>query len=176
MNTNDREAFIEVVLGFAELKGKQLSAPALELYWRSMQHWPLDEFREAAEHLLRTCEFMPVPKNFEDLRKAGELTPGEAWLDALSYGCVRGTRAWRAAQVVGGSERLMMANIETELPHLQRRFLKAYEELTDVDDVRESLPHIAAPREGNRRVSHNGFASLGDSMGGMFLELPQDRP
>ena len=72
MNAIDRKAFCEIVLGFAELKGKQLSAAAIELYWRSMQHWPLEDFRAAAQQLLRTCEFMPTPKDFEDLRRASK--------------------------------------------------------------------------------------------------------
>ena len=70
MQPSDRKAFLEVVVGFAELKGKQLSAPALELYWNAMQGWTIEDFRKAAAHLLQTCEFMPTPKDFNDLKKA----------------------------------------------------------------------------------------------------------
>ena len=83
MTPADYDAFCAVVVGFAEIKGKHLSAAAIEIYWRSMQHWPLDDFRAAAEQLLRTCEFMPTPKDFEDLRRAAKPTAGEAWLAAL---------------------------------------------------------------------------------------------
>ena len=77
MESSDRQAFIEVVIGFAELKGKQLSAPALELYWEALKDWPLDEFKVAAAHLLKTSEFMPTPNSFEEIRKAGRPTAAE---------------------------------------------------------------------------------------------------
>lgn len=176
MNLEDREAFVEVVLGFAELKGRQLSAPALELYWRSLQHWSLQDFRDAAEHLLRTCEFMPTPKNFEDLRKASQPTPSEAWTTALAA-CVEwrtprylpNGRISRAAAAVGGFERIAMADVERDLPHIQRRFLQAYEELSDVESVREALPQLAAPTEGFGRLS-GGFAQIGKSLGSKELD------
>jgi hypothetical protein len=53
-----------------------------------------------------------------------------------------------------------MANTERDLPHIQRRFLEAYEELTDVDSVREALPQIAAREEGFGRLS-GGFKQIG---------------
>ena len=151
MTQDDYDAFCEVVLGFAELKGRQISGPAIELYWRAMQHWPLQEFREAAQHLLRTSEFMPTPKNFEDCRKAGEPGPSEAWVEALS-GCAEwrnperlpSGRIARAAAAVGGFRAIALADLERDIPHIQRRFLKAYEELSDVESMREALPQIAA--------------------------------
>ena len=38
MTPADYDAFCAVVVGFAEIKGKHLSAAAIEIYWRSMQH------------------------------------------------------------------------------------------------------------------------------------------
>jgi hypothetical protein len=155
----DRKAFLEVVVGFAELKGKQLSAPALQLYWRSLQHWPLDDFRAAAEQLLRTCEFMPLPKDFEDLRKAGRLTVGEAWASVLAWvrsGNFRGlpvlngggdpdrpdALAERAVRAIGGYNAIAMS--ETDKTHfLERRFAEHYDAMQDADEVREELPQIA---------------------------------
>ena len=83
MTPDDRRPCLEIVIGFAELKGKKLSTPALELYWTAMQAWDLQDFRAAANHLLKTCEFMPTPKDFEDLRKAGRMKAGEAWAFVL---------------------------------------------------------------------------------------------
>lgn len=161
MKPTDRKAFLEVVVGFAELKGKQLSAPALELYWRSLQHWTLDDFRAAAEQLLRTCEFMPVPKDFENLRKAGRPTAGEAWIEVLHY-ARHGWSRWqgggvslnntmqppsdplidRAVRAIGGYEAIAMSPTD-KTQFLERRFAEHYEAMQDADEIREELPQIA---------------------------------
>lgn len=158
MTPDDRKPFLEVVIGFAELKGKALSAPALELYWNAMQHWPLDAFRAAAQQLVRTCQWMPTPKEFEDLLRAAEPTAGEAW-DAVYLGHGELTpRAARAALIASNGRRLAMLDIEREIPHVQRRFLEIYDELTDVEQTREVLPYLGdlAPR-----IRSDGLKRLG---------------
>lgn len=157
----DREKFVEVVLGFAELKGKQLSVPALELYWRSMQDWPLDDFLSAAEQLVRTSEFMPTPKDFEDLRKAGRRTAGEAWLIVLDH-ARHGYMHWdsgmpsrngavpepddqlllRAVRAIGGFQAVAMSPTD-KTQFLERRFCEHYEEMQGAEDVREAVPQLA---------------------------------
>lgn len=158
----DRKTFAEVVLGFAELKGKQLSAPALELYWRAMQRWSLDDFLAAAEQLVRTSEFMPTPKDFEDLRKAGRRTAGEAWTIVLDYArhnysqwdyglpCLNGNAQpepddellLRAVRAIGGFKAVAISPID-KTPFLERRFCEHYEQMQDADEVREAVPQIA---------------------------------
>ncbi len=137
-------------MGFAELKGKSLSAPALELYWNAMQGWSLEDFQAAANQLIRTCEWMPTPKNFEDLRKAGRMTAAEAWDRALRH-CSTG--AWRkgplgdelidqAIRVLGGYQAIAMGDISA-LQWLEKRFCQHYEQVEDAHDTRESVPQIA---------------------------------
>lgn len=151
MTPGDRQKFVEVVLGFAELKGKALSAPALELYWRSMQAWSLGDFLAAAEQLVRTSEFMPTPKDFEDLRKAGRPTAGEAWLEARA--CARGWRERepvrtgdrlidRAVAAIGGYRAIAMCDMD-RMGFLERRFAEHFEAMQDAEDVRESVPQLA---------------------------------
>lgn len=173
MNTGDRKQFIEIVMGFAELKGKQLSAPALELYWRSLRHWSLEDFQQAAEHLIRTCEFMPMPKDFEDLRKAGRPTAGEAWARAVaSCGSCHSARGYtsggscgdqfidRVVRAIGGYRVIAMCDSE-KLHFLERRFSEHFETMQDATDVRESVPQIAyTPRaaiDGPRHIGSIGF-------------------
>lgn len=146
MTPADRKAFLEVVIGFAELKGKQLSAPALELYWRAMQGWDLADFRAAAEQLLRTCEFMPTPKDFEDLRKAGELSAGEAW--SLVLDAARGhaelpddPRIDAAVRAIGGLRAIGMSTTD-QTPFLERRFAEHYETIGEREDIREAVPAL----------------------------------
>lgn len=172
MNAADRKKFLEVVVGFAELKGKQLSAPALELYWRSLQHWQLEDFLAAAEQLVRTSEFMPTPKDFEDLRKAGRPTSGEAWVKALST-----AHRWREGHSIGSGDEFVdrvvrviggyraIAMCDTEKTHfLERRFAEHFEEMQGADDTREAVPRLTcelrqvlgSPSNGPRRLLGGG--------------------
>lgn len=167
MTPTDRQAFIEVIIGFAEIKGRALSAPALELYWRSLQNWPLDAFRAAAEQLVRTCKFMPGPDDFENLRKAGRATAGEAWAEVLAHvragryvgrGVVVSELIDRAVAAIGGYSAVGMS--DTDKTHfLEKRFNEAFEQLQDAEDVREAVPRIAYSGPSSRQLSGPQSAS-----------------
>ncbi len=151
MRPTDREKFLRIVLGFAELKGKALSAPAIELFWNSMRHWQLDEFEAAAEQLLRTCAFMPTPKDFEDLRRAARPTAVEAWSDVRRYleytphgYRVRPNTPPLMAKCIagaGGANAIAMCEAE-KLHFLERRFCQHFDELSEVAETRTALPWI----------------------------------
>ncbi len=152
MQPDDRKAFLEIVIGFAELRGKQLSAAGLELFWNAMQHWSIQDFRAAANHLVRTCQFMPTPKDFEDLRRAQRPAPEEAWEIA------RQSLQWtptgyierpgidptiaRALRSIGGANTVAMCDAD-KLHFLERRFCQVYESLSDSNEVHAALPQIA---------------------------------
>lgn len=152
MRPEDFDSFSEVVTGFAEIKGRQLSAAGIKLYWNAMQHWSIEDFRKAAEHLLRTCDWMPEPKHFEDLRKAGRPTPGEAWQRALHH-CQYG--AWRkgegcgdpridaAIAACGGWARIALCD-QSSLGFEERRFAEHYETGIDANDTRRAVPELTA--------------------------------
>lgn len=175
MNIRDYEKFTEVIVGFAELKGKQLSPAAVELYWRAMQHWPIDEFRRAAEHLLRTCAFMPTPKDFEDLRKAGRETAAEAWERARRFadslysptgyrdGEIGDYAIDMAVQSLGGYPAIAMCDVD-KLHFLERRFAERFEELSDAEETRNRLPQIASPQRAGStlRLRTGGLKRLGE--------------
>jgi hypothetical protein len=161
MRPTDRPEFLRTLNGVAAIKGKDLTPEALNVWWGAMAAWSIEDFKAAASHLVSACQFMPSPYDFAQLRKAGESTGGEAWVEVLSgRALVPGSRAARAAQIVGGQQAIRHADIETALPHIQRRFLTAYEELSDVDVVREALPQIAGPVDDSRRLG-GGFAKIG---------------
>jgi hypothetical protein len=155
MKKSDRADFAEIVLGFAELKGRSLSAPAIELYWRAMQSWSIEEFRAAAAQLLTTCEWMPTPKEFADLRKAGRDTAGEAWARArAACGTCRSGGHYgsggtcgdefidRVVRAIGGYRAIALSEID-KLHFLERRFAEHFETMRDAQEVREALPQIA---------------------------------
>lgn len=159
MRPHDRKTFLEIIVGFAEIKGKQLSAPALELFWNAMQHWSIEDFRAAANHLVGTCAYMPTPKDFEDLRRAQRPSPVEAWdlarrsLQWTVNGYVEAPGidplVAKALRSIGGANALAMCD-EDKLHFLERRFVQVYESLQDSNDTRQALPQIAGPAAGKR--------------------------
>lgn len=152
MKPIDRKQFLEIVIGFAELKGKSLSVPALELYWNSMQDWEMPDFQVAANRLLKTSEFMPTPKDFEDLRKAGRMTAGEAFAKAIAWAKSGGYRhpartsdailIDRVVASLGGWTAVAGCDPE-KLHFLERRFSANYETIQGAEDTREAVPQIA---------------------------------
>ncbi len=166
MTPTDYDDFCAVVIGFAELKGKSLSSPAIELYWRAMQDWTLGDFKLAAEQLLRTSEWMPTPKEFEDLRRSGRPTSGEAWEkaraacgSAIQCGQVTHNGACgdvlidRAVRAIGGYGVIAMCDRD-KLGFLERRFAEHYESIRDAEDVRAAVPQIA---QEDRRLGLDGL-------------------
>lgn len=149
MNVEDKPAFLEVMLGMAELRRVELSAQALELWWNAMKPWPLDAFRQAANHLTRSSAFMPTPADFWRLRSAGELTAAEAWPQVLANvrrseyrrGVTPGGRIDRAVQAIGGY-RAVGAAAERDLQFMERRFAEAYADLKEIDSTRQALPAV----------------------------------
>lgn len=154
MQPKDYDSFAEVIAGFAELKGKPLSSAAIKLYWNTMQHWSLTDFRMAAQQLLRTSEFMPTPKDFEDLLKAGRVTVGEAWEMVLKHckgayrdgkGLDSGGPVDRAVAALGGYRAIAFHDSE-KLHFIERQFADRFAELEDVLENRDALPHLVDTR------------------------------
>jgi hypothetical protein len=153
VNQSDLGAFSLVILGMAELRGRQLTSAGVKLYWNCLQHLTLLEFTEMATHLTRTCAFMPTPYDFEKLRLSGRATPGEAWSRVLGWtasGSYRDCNSIgdalidRAVAALGGYRSIAMHDIST-LHFAERRFVEHYEAIQDADYVREALPSIARP-------------------------------
>jgi hypothetical protein len=169
MQSTDRAEFVRVLNGLAAVKGKELTKEALEIWWGAMARWTLADFKSAASHLVSSIQWMPSPYDFQQLLKAGELTPSEAWAEVLlacrnwrTPDILPNGRISRAAACVGGFRAIAMADIERDLPHILRRFLDAYAELSDVESVRNALPDIAPPRLGK---SHStGLTQIGDGL------------
>lgn len=175
MQPSDLERFCEILNGLAAIKpGKDLTREAIKLWWNSMQSWSIEEFTAAASHLASSVEFMPSPFHFEQLRKASKPTAAEAWQTVLKR-CIdwrkpRDTEDVidRAVAGIGGYRSIAMADTETALPHVQRRFNEAYAELDGALTVRQALPHLApAPglnaRDGKFTPIGARIPALGDA-------------
>lgn len=147
----DRTEMARVLVGLSSIKpGAKITPEGLDVWWMAMQGWELDEFKQAAAHLARTAEFMPSPFHFEQLRKAGRPTAGEAFAVAVSHAASGNWRQGgsgrpdvdRAVQAIGGYVQIAMSD-EDKLHFLERRFADHFEAMTDAEDVREAVPRIA---------------------------------
>lgn len=161
------------------LYGQEPDNLVLDAYWLALRAWDFADFETAAGHLMATAKFMPRPADFNALRKAGERTAAEAWNAAIGacsqwrYGHVTvNSRTDKAVAALGGYRALAMADEETALPHMMRRFCQIYDELTDVETARIALPGVATdpntPRinHGMQQVSLGVLDSLiDDEMG-----------
>lgn len=151
MQAEDKVQFLRVINGLAAIKpGANITTEALEMWWLALKNWSLEEFKEAAAHLLGSCKFMPTPYDFEQLRKSGEDSAGEAFHKAMEIArhCSRynteasgDPRIDAAARACGGY--FAMGQTETEkLGFLERRFCEHYEAISDRENVREALPDL----------------------------------
>ena len=148
MDNNDRPEFVQVLNGLAAIRRVDLTKEAYELWWQSMKDWSIDGFKDAAGYLLKNCQFMPAPYDFEQLRKKGKPSAHEAWAMALHHA----DGAWRQGvlgdalidQVVAmlGGYSVIALTHQAKLGFLERRFLDAYNELQDTSVVREALPDL----------------------------------
>ncbi len=148
MDSGDRPEFVRVLNGLAAIKRFDLTKDSYELWWQSMKNWSIDDFRDAAGYLLKNCQFMPAPYDFEQLRKKGEISAREAWAMALHHA----DGAWRQ-RVLGdaltdrviaalGGYSVIALTHKDKLGFLERRFLNTYSDLLDTSVVREALPDL----------------------------------
>lgn len=176
MQTNDRKKFVEVLNGLASIKRYEFTTQAYELWWRSMQDWSIEDFAEAATYLVKNCQFMPTPYDFEQLRKAAKPSAHEAWATALSFA----NGGWRksnscgeesvdaAVASIGGWQVVALCDIE-KLGFLERRFLETYNDFADREEVRTALPQITV-RNGKATSLANITKQVGVSSMQRMLE------
>lgn len=148
MQPSDKPKFLAVLNGLAAVKpGAKLTAEGLDVWWHSFREWEIEEFSSAAAHLAKSCEFMPNPFHFEQLRKASRLTAGEAWAEAReiirSGGDCHGDPAIDAAvRALGGYRQLGFTHSD-QMHFLERRFAEHYERISEAEEVREALPRLS---------------------------------
>lgn len=159
MQPSDRAEFVKILNGLALTKpgASRLPGEALDMWWNCMQGWDIDTFRKAAAHLASTCEFMPNPYHFEQLRKAGNDTAGEAFAKARQivrrlspreyYGHDSGDAKLDAAiRACGGYEALAMCTTEN-IGFFERRFAEHFEAIGDAGETRLALPAFRVERK-----------------------------
>jgi hypothetical protein len=164
----DRVEFVTILNGLSLSKpgGARLLPEALTMWWNSMQDWSIEDFRAAANHLARSVEFMPSQYHFDQLRKAGQPTSGEAFerarqivrrLFPREYASHQSgdARLDAAVRACGGYEALAMCTTEN-IGYFERRFAEHFESISDAEAVREVLPDLT----GGMRLSGPHGASI----------------
>ena len=113
-----------------------------------MRDWSIKDFREAAGYLLKNCQFMPAPQDFEQLQKKGETSAHDARALALHhaerawrYGVLGDALTDRVIAMLGGYRVIALTNTD-KLGFYERRFLDSYNDLLDTGGVREALPDL----------------------------------
>lgn len=148
MQQDDFRRFRSVMNGMAKLYGGELDAPTLDAYWLALRGWALADFEAGAAQLMRTSKFMPRPADFEELRRAGLPTAGEAWAEARTCWRRGGSGTGdaltdRVVQMLGGYRAMGMMSSD-QMPFLERRFAEHYESLRDAEEIRDAVPQITA--------------------------------
>lgn len=161
MQATDKPEFLKVMNGMAAMRKASLIPEVLDLWWICVADWKIEDFKAAAVQVLKTTTFMPQPKDFEDLRKAGRETAGEVfasisrWIVYSPHGHTLREdtpRAIAAAiRAMGGANAYMMSD-ERKLPFLERRFCEHYDQITGVEDIRAVLPQIAYEGDETERL------------------------
>lgn len=175
MQADDKVQFLKVMNGIAAMKKATLIPEVLDLWWACMADWNIEDFKAAAVQVLKTSTFMPTPKDFEDLRKAGRETAGEVFAGIRQYlkytpnGYTLQPHTPRniesAIRAMGGPMAYAMCDVD-KLPFLEKRFCEHYEQITGADDTREAVPQIAY---GNDTLQIS-------KMAGTFKAIGKDEP
>ena len=153
MKATDKPEFLRILTGLAAIKpGKPLTPEGLDVYWLALSEWGLAEFKQAASVLAKSVEFMPNPYHFEQLRKSGRDTAGEAFHKAMLLArrappreipsLTSGDPSIDAAvRACGGFHQLAMCDSD-KLGFLERRFAEHYDTIAAADYTREALPQM----------------------------------
>jgi hypothetical protein len=154
MQPADADRFRNLLRGIGRTFGQEPDALVLDAYWLALSTWSIADFEAACAQLLRTSKFMPRPADFEELRKAGRLTAGEAWGRVVAHARAGRYRREqlapeieRGVQAIGGWPVIAMSE-ESKLSFIERRFAEHFGAMREADDIRAAVPQLAGPPAG----------------------------
>jgi hypothetical protein len=151
VQANDAKRFRDLLRGMGRMYGQEPDALTLDAYWVALKCWSLQDFEAACGQLMQTAKFMPRPAEFNELRKAGEMSPGEAFAIAqeIARNCSPYSeptsddpRIDAAARACGGYRAMGMVETSS-IGYLEQRFAKHFEDISEREDIREAVPALA---------------------------------
>jgi hypothetical protein len=135
MTNEDRPKFAERMVALAELYSTELSAEAIEIYFRALHDINLEGFQRAVSEAARRCKFFPKPVELLELVSGGNAheRASNAWMILQgavgSHGSYRSVEfedpvAGRAVQDMGGW--LKICRPAEDEVWMRKRFLELY--------------------------------------------------
>lgn len=155
MIDSDKSEFSKILGGMSEIRGKPLSREGMAMYWLALSDWSMEEFRQAAKHLLSHSQFMPTPYDFEQLRKkSSDETAGEAWEQVRRVIRHRhhsdptsiSPKVDKIVRMLGGYTTLGLTPSD-EMQWREKKFFELWESQSDAEEVRQALPLLSNGRE-----------------------------
>lgn len=152
MQNSEKPQFLAVLNGLASVKpGAKLTPESLDVWWSSFKDWTIEEFRSAAAHLAKSQEFFPNPFHFEQLRKAGKPTSGEAFSKVMGIARTMsfyseptsGDPAIDSAVAACGGYRAFAMCESSKLGFMERRFCDHFDGISDREEIRQALPSVS---------------------------------
>lgn len=162
MKTNDRAEFLRVLASTAGHYKNEMTTDELDLWWTALADWDFDDFKKAANALVRRCTFMPKVSDFEKLRRESVASAGDAWGNALEHADGR----WRyhshpdafveeAIRRIGGWSAVALCPLDS-LDFKRRDFVEAYDTVIDENARAGLLPlNLPALPEKPKAVAHD---------------------
>ena len=148
MRAEDRQEFVRILTGLADVKRIDLTAETFEIWWLAMQDWSIDDFRQVAGHVVKVSPWLD-PHEFEKVRKLSQPSEYEAWKKAIGFAA----GGWRhsstcgdplidsVVECIGGYQTLALTDCD-KLGFYERRFLEAYRDFSDSHAARQALPNL----------------------------------
>jgi hypothetical protein len=145
----DEVRFLKILNGLGALKKIDLNPAAIDLWWGAFADWSIEDFDAAAKRLILEKQWIG-PNDFQDLRKAGRPTPGEAWEKAVAWAASGQWRGGpmgddlvdRCVRIIGGYQAIAMCDTD-RLHFIERRFCGHFGDIEDRQEIREAVPAIA---------------------------------
>ena len=168
MLVTEGDKFRNILRGMGRMYSAEPDNLVLDAYWIALCDWEFQDFQAAAQRLMKTSKFMPRPSDFEDLRKAGRMTSGEAFAKAIGWArdgsykhpakTPEAILIDRVVAALGGWSAI--TGSDPEYVHfLEKRFSEHFDTIVDVTEIREALPQIAAPLHPRLAASLKQLAS-----------------
>lgn len=148
MNKEDKIEFAKVMNGLSAMYRTDIAPEMLGIWWNSLADWSIEDFKGAAAYLLKNSQYMPRPYDFEQLMKAEQFTPAEAWGKALKHSEGSYTRGPlgdeltdAAVRAIGGYKAIGSTQFE-KLGFIERSFKEAYGDIAESSDIKRALPNL----------------------------------
>lgn len=176
MNDTDKKQFAYLMAGVGEAFQKDLSKPALRIYWEVLKPYTLEEVEQAVFKLLKTRTItgtIPVPAEIiqaMDSRQASLPSAAEVWdliLKAAEAGMDKPDipdPASKALSVVGGYRELTKTSYES-LRYAFPKFQSAYNEMADRERYAIRSGEALPGGQDRLRIGCEGHVSTQDIVG-----------